>query len=179
MTARVLGIADCVRNLKKLGDTVMTRVTRKAVRSATAVILRQVRRTTYSGDRDRRTGLLKASLGMSVSAKSAGLIVGKVVMRPVDVTGKSRVAQNVRRKRKAKQNNATEMAAFYWRFLERGTKKRTTKGGANRGSVNPSPWIEPAFDSTNAEALDKFKQVFERETEAEARKLYQQQGRPR
>ncbi|HKV17354.1 MAG TPA: HK97-gp10 family putative phage morphogenesis protein [Reyranella sp.] len=177
MQARVVGISKAVANLKQLGDAIASRVTRKAVRAATRVIMLQVKRTTYSGDRDRRTGLLGRSLSMTVSAKQGKAIVGKVVMRPVDVTGKSKVAQNVRRARKAKLGNATQMTAFYWRFLEKGTKTRATQSGANRGRVMPSPWVVPAFDAKSGEAIDVFAKIFNRETDAEARKLDKGVGR--
>lgn len=177
---KVLGIAQAVATLRELGNVVMKRVTRKSVRAATKLIQRQVKSTTYSGDRQRRTGLLGRSLAITVSSKGGGdSIVGKIVMRPVSVTGKSKVAQNVRRSKKAKLNNATEMAAFYWRFLEKGTKQRQTQSGANRGSVSPRPWVEPAFDSKATQAIDAFASVFNRETEDEARKLASREGRPR
>jgi len=168
---QVLGIAQAVKNLQEMSRAIQTRVTRKAVRSATGLILKAVRGDTYKGDRTRRTGLLLRSLAMTVSTKRRDVIVGKIVMRPVSVTGKSRVAQRVRSSKKAKLGNATEMAAFYWRFLERGTKPRTTKGGANRGAVAASPWVEPAFDRTSGTAIDAFAKRFNREVEEEAKKL--------
>lgn len=168
---RVLGISQAVANLRTMADALQVRVTRKAVRAATTVILKQIKATTYNAPRDRRTGLLGRSLGLTISTRKAGWVVGKIIMRPVDVTGKSRVAQHVRRLKKAKLGNATEMAAYYWRFLEKGTKKRSTKGGANRGSVPAMPWVVPAFDAKSTEALDVFSKVFNRETEAEAKKL--------
>lgn len=174
---RVVGIAKAVENLRLMGDAITKRVTRKAVRQATRVIMLQIKQTTYSGDRQRRTGLLGRSIGMAVSTKLRGFVVGKVVARPVDVTGKSKVAQAVRRARKAKLNNATETTAFYWRFLEKGTKARSTQGGANRGSVSPRPWVVPAFNARSSEAIDVFAKIFNRETEAEARKLDKGVGR--
>lgn len=179
-TVRVLGVAQAVKILRELGDKVAKRVTRKAIRASTRIIMREVKRTTYSGGRERRTGLLGRSLAMTVSSKGGGdRIVGKIVMRPVDVTGKSKVAQHVRRSRKAKLGNATEMAAFYWRFLEKGTKARQTQSGANRGHVSPRPWVVAAFDAKSGAAIDAFAAIFNREIEDEARKLSSTQGRPR
>lgn len=173
---RVLGIEQAVANFKQMSDAIQNRITRKAVRAATRTIAQAVKAATYKGGRTQRTGLLVRSQAISVS-KRADVIVGKLVMRPVDVTGKSKVAQRVRRSKKAKLNNATEMAAFYWRFLERGTTKRTTKTGKNRGRVPAMPWVEPAFDASAGVALDRFSEIFNREIEDEARKL--PKGTPR
>ena len=174
---RVLGIAQAVKNLREMADAIQKRVTRKAVRAATRVIMRQVKTTTYGGGRTKRTGLLVRSISMAMSSKR-DVIKGKVVARPVNVTGKSKVAQHVRRARKAKLGNATEMAAFYWRFLEKGTGPRATKGGANRGHVRALPWVVPAFDAKSGEALDVFTKIFNRETEDEARKIYLKGRKP-
>lgn len=168
---RVLGVKQAVDNLRAMSFAIAQRVTRKAVRASTRVIATQVKATTYTGNRHKRTGLLGRSLSMTVSAKKSGEITGKIIARPVDVTGKTKVAQHVRRAKKAKLGNATEMPAFYWKFLEKGTDRRTTSGGANRGRVSARPWVVPAFDAKSGEALDTFATIFNRETEDEARKL--------
>ena len=167
---RIVGIAKAVANLRSMADAVEKRVARKAVRAATKIIAAAVKSTTYGGPRHRITGLLVRSQAISVSSK-ANVITGKIIMRPVDVSGNTKVARLVRHHRKAKLNNATEMAAFYWRFLEKGTAQRSTKSGANRGAVPAMPWVVPAFDATDNAAIDQFAKVFNAETEREAAQL--------
>jgi len=167
---RVVGIAKAVKNLKDMGDAIEKRVARKAVRAATKIIAAAVKGTTYGGPRHKITGLLQRSQGISVSSKG-NIITGKIIMRPVDVSGNTKVARLVRHHRKAKANNVTEMAAFYWRFLEKGTNRRTTASGANRGAVPAMPWVVPAFDATDNAAVDQFAKVFNAETEREAAQL--------
>jgi HK97 gp10 family phage protein len=170
---RVLGIAQAVKNLQAMSVAIHKRVTRKAVRAATLIFNRAVKAGAYGTGRQKRTGLLMRSLGMVVSTKQRGLVVGKIIARPVDITARTKVAQAVRASRKFKANNATETAAFYWRFLEKGTGPRTTQGGASRGALSARPWVVPAFDANVSSALDRFASIFRDEVEAEARKLKQ------
>jgi len=168
---RVLGIAQAVKNLQEMKLAIQKRVTRKAVRAATLIFNRAVKSTAYSPARQKRTGLLQRSLGMTISTKQRGRVVGKIIARTVDITARTKVAQAVRASRKFKSNNATETAAFYWRFLEKGTGPRTTQGGASRGSLTARPWVVPAFNANVSSALDRFASIFNAEVEAEARKL--------
>jgi HK97 gp10 family phage protein len=168
---RVLGIAQAVKNLQAMSVAIQKRVTRKAVRAATLLLMRPIKAGAYGPSRKKQTGLLQRSIGMVVSTKLRGRIVGKVIARPVDITARTKVAQAVRATRKFKSNNATETAAFYWRFLEKGTGPRATQGGANRGAITPRPWVLPSFGAHSGSALDAFARVFNEETEAEAKKL--------
>jgi HK97 gp10 family phage protein len=167
---RVVGIAQAVKNLADMSDAIVNRVTRKSVRAATRVIANQIKSTTYGGGRHRITGLLQRSQAISVSSKG-DIITGKVVMRPVDVSGNTKIARLVRRTKSAKINRAGQIAAFYWRFLEKGTATRQTASGANRGAVPAMPWVVPAFDATDNAAVDAFAKMFNSETEREAAQL--------
>lgn len=175
---KLIGVDQARRTLEEMSLAVQKRITRKAVRASLDPIYKKIKGSAYGGDRQKRTGLLQRSIGTSTSTKMAGLVTGKVLARNVKITGKTKVAQLVRAKRRPKAN-VTEYRAFYWRFLEKGTKKRQTSGGANRGSIGASPWVEPSFDATAGTALERFREVFNRETDIEARKLYTRQGRPR
>lgn len=168
---RVLGIAQAVKNLQNMKFAITKRVTRKAVRAASLLILQAVKGGAYGPGRQKQTGLLQRSIGLVISTKQRGLVVGKIIARPVDITARTKVAQAVRASRKFKANNATETAAFYWRFLEKGTGSRVTSRGAHRGTLTARPWVVPAFNATTSSALDRFASIFNAETEAEARKL--------
>lgn len=110
---------------------------------------------------------VKGAALRSVHRKAAAITQGEMVRRaPV---GSSRTS-NTRREKKMgdlrdniKIGNDREnlsgvivgvFNAFWARFIERGTKQRTTQGrgkyraGANRGKVTARPFIEPAIEST-------------------------------
>ena len=49
---------------------------------------------------------------------------------------------------------------FWLRFLERGTKVRTTKSGANRGKISARPLIAPVLDNQSEAVIDFFNKDF-------------------
>lgn len=58
---------------------------------------------------------------------------------------------------------------FYLRFLEKGTKVRTTESGANRGRITPNPRIVPTIESN----VDNVVNFFNKDAGEEIAKIMQ------
>lgn len=170
-TIRVLGLEQAKRNLQTLSDKLQNSIVRAAMRQAANVFLKATRAGTYGGGRMQRTGLLLRSQSVS-SGKRGDVISAKVRMREVNVGGTSAFAKGVRSARGIKQLSRTvtrrgktttkpvSMRAFYWWFLEKGTKR-----------IAPRPWVVPAFQAHSGGALDAFGESLTRRLEDEANKL--------
>ena len=50
--------------------------------------------------------------------------------------------------------------AYWLRWVERGTKQRTTKAGVNRGAITPRPIIIPFIESTPEKIVEFFNKDF-------------------
>jgi len=165
------GIEQSKRNLLTLSTKIQKSIVRAAIRQMANVFLRQTRTTTYGAGRQQRTGLLLRSQSVSTNAK-AGEVTAKIRMRDVNVSGSTPIARRVRAGRSfAKAKPPLAMRAFYWSFLEFGTKQRATNKGANRGVVTPRAWVVPAFDAKAFEAIDAFTKRFADGVEQACREL--------
>jgi HK97 gp10 family phage protein len=71
----------------------------------------------------KKTGLLRKNIKVKTITKTRGRTIGAKVS--AGLPGK----------------NDNTGAAYYGAFLLWGTKPRTTKSGANRGSIKPNPWL--------------------------------------
>lgn len=169
---RVLGLGEAINNLKQLEEKLRNNIIRRASRAAANVYLKDVKAQAYGAGRKMRTGLLGKSPGVAVS-KKGDRITGRVKMRPINVAGKTKVAALVRKSRNLSvdPDKARRFAAFYWRFLEKGTPERKTKSGAGRGSVSARPWVNPIFNSDSTAALDAYKAAIQAGLNEEALKL--------
>lgn len=170
ISIEVKGLSQALANLNEISKRIRNNVTRKATREATKIIAAAIKSQTYKAPIDRRTGLLERSQGMSVTIKG-DVITGKVKMRRVNVGNTSAFAKSFRAKATRKRAIKQVYSAFYWRFLEKGTKARVTKKGADRGRVPVQPFVLPAFGSSYSSALSAFQRVFTSETVAAARSL--------
>lgn len=170
---RVLGLAQVVKNLQTLSEALQKKIMRRAVRAAAVPYAKEVKATTYGGKRHRRTGLLIASQSISTGTKGDD-VIAKVRMRDVNIAKDNKIGRAVRGARSLVPGAAKtpeKYRAFYWRFLEYGTKQRRTKSGADRGAVGESKWVRPAFDSKSDEAINAFRLRLASDLEAEAAKL--------
>ena len=164
---RVLGIGQCLANLRTLDDALQTKIVRLAALAAGRVFLQQIQATTYSASRRRRTGLLLAAQGMSAKVTSGEVSVW-VSMHGTDVAGEAPGMSGGRPRLQAfmPSNTKARHTPFYWWFLERGTKERVTKTThARRGFVSSRKWVEPAFDAKGDSAIAAFADTVARELE--------------
>lgn len=168
---RVLGLQQAARNLATLSDKLQNSIVRQAARQAVNVMARQVKSTTYGGDRHQRTGLLLKSQTVSTRV-TGGEVSARVKMRDVNIASNSKIARAVRSRRSfSKGKPPDKFRAFYWWFLEHGTKTRRTSHGADRGAVGARPWVVPAFDAKVGAALDAFQKTLTDRLDEESRKL--------
>jgi HK97 gp10 family phage protein len=168
---RVLGVSQAVKNLQTLSTRLQSNIVRQATRAAVNTIASAVKAKTYGAGRQKQTGLLLRSQRVSVS-KQQDEITGRLRMKKIDVSGKSRLARAVRKRRGIDpKGKGTQQAAFYWLFLEKGTKERTTRGGAKRGAVPASPWVNPTFDERADSAIEAFRKVLSERVTQECAQL--------
>jgi hypothetical protein len=154
---RVLGLAQVRKNLESLSDALQKDIVKAGERAAIKVFAAAVARTTYSADRQQRTGLLLAS--QRISVRRRGDVIGaKLYMGKVGYTGTFAARHLVAgtRRRKTSGEDVKKTTGFYWWFLERGTKQRRTKRGANRGALAARAWVGPAFEARGDEAIEAF-----------------------
>lgn len=170
---KVLGLSQVMQNLRELSAQMQSNILRTASRAGAKVYLKDVKGQAYSTQRQRRTGLLVASMGTSVT-KKGDLILGRVKSRPVNISTRGKVAAAVRRVRKiaVEKGVARNFSAFYWRFLEFGVAtERKTSDGANRGSLSARPWVQPIFSGKADAALEAYRATVTRRLEEAARQL--------
>jgi len=145
---KVLGIRDVQAMLREMSEKTRNRIVRSAIRQGALIMMAQVQRRTYDHKlRIERTGLM----GRAV----------RVTTRVQADTVKAFVTPNRR----------GQPSPYYWWFLERGTKNRKTrKTSADRGRVTPRPWVAPAFNATQAEAINKISSSLRSGVEREMRR---------
>lgn len=160
ITVRPVGIAQAAKNLETLSRLLQTSIVRASVRSAINVIAKPIKTKTYSQDRHRITGLLMASQAVGVT-KNGQVITGRLRMRDVNIASQSRVAKLVRTHRRFAGPPPQKYRAFYWWFLERGTRRGLTA----------RPWVVPTFDATSTAALDDFSIVLRTRLDSETANL--------
>src|SRR5580765_4089587 len=153
---RVLGLEQAKKNLATLSDKLQRKIIRQAVNVALGVIAKKIKSTTYTGKRQRRTGLLLMSQGLT-SRQKKDEVLGRVRMRDINVAAGTKGSKFFGPVNPHAGKKNPKQRAFYWWMLEKGTKTRTTKRTrANRGAVPASPWVIPAFDATHNQAIDAF-----------------------
>lgn len=194
----VKGLKQALANLNAIGsDAVRTDIGRKALRDGLLVINRAVKGATYTTF-NRVTGFTRAGFGVRVAIKPKGTVLNSVIVQyPQSIAGTSAGQKLVRQHYtpKAKgRKQSTFNVAFWWRFLEFGTKGRRTartpksartgrmargKGSKasqralarytaakGQGDIAARPWVGPAFQRTRDDATDEFSKVFKALLEA-------------
>lgn len=108
---------------------------------------------------------------------TAAIVIGS------DKYNKSGVLVGIRAPRSAKKDKNGEYAdkdkGYILRWVEYGTSQRETKGGANRGVFQPSPFMSKAVDIAepkmlrfiNEEYGEEMNKIIERNIKSEMRKL--------
>ncbi len=129
---KVEGLDALVDNLRKFTAKVEVNILRSAMQAGAQYVAKQIRR---NAPRGQRGGKKKTGRKTDVS-----LIYGPI-----------------RRQVKAKRRNpkrgrvgslVTMGRAFYWRFIEYGTAERQRENGGSTGSIQPQPFVRPAWESS-------------------------------
>lgn len=137
---KVEGLEELKRQIEGLNEKFQRRVLDQGVSAAARII-----RNAASSKAPKDTGLLKRAIR-----------IGKV--RQLSFPGKSVyhvfISPKVKGTRQ-KKGKSREIWAFYWRFLEFGTRKMAAR-----------PFLRPAFDENREQALkamaDKFRSALEK-----------------
>jgi HK97 gp10 family phage protein len=146
---KVDGLKELQENLRFYERKIETAIVKTALRRAVAPATTNVRRATYTTV-TRRTGLLKAGLGVrSIRASqgpnrtAAGLFAKKASQGFVS---KARAGKTLR-SRKRKGGSYREVTEpFYWKFIEFGTARMRAR-----------PYVAAAFESAIPAMLDAYK----------------------
>lgn len=93
---------------------------------------------------------VQASVLKSVNREGAKIVLDE--MKKSAPVGDDRIFKSI--KIRSDKENVTGVTvgpgkkAFWARFIEYGTAKRSNDAGANRGSISPKPFIRPSIDRT-------------------------------
>jgi HK97 gp10 family phage protein len=138
---QIQGLSELLRAMKELPKAIETKCLRIGVAAGAQVIRKAAQDLVV-----RKTGLIAKAIRIGFNRKES--TPGKVVYHIF-----------VSRKVKDKVNKVTR-DAFYWRFIEFGTIKMAAK-----------PFMRPAFDTTNKEAISVIKGKLTERIEIEAARL--------
>lgn len=152
----VKGLRELGLKLRELGDKVERQIADAALRQAANVIrddARQKAPVLAIPTKYRKPGVVKRAIVSKKGRAPKGQ--RKMVVGVRGLTGAAI------RKFKASGGAAAQNPndPFYWYFLERGTSKMAAK-----------PFLRPAFDATNADAVTKFTEVATARIESEWKK---------
>jgi HK97 gp10 family phage protein len=173
----VTGLRQCLDNLKKLDTQTQQELAGKALREAGWVIADAMRGATYTTGFKRITGAIRQGLSVAVQHDpKADELKAYVVEYPQSIAGAETPFKAMVRKRRAGARKKVDVrqTAYWWLFLERGTKQRksvrTPRGKSqrprslkararweaapSRGGIRPMPWLKPSFDATAVDAIN-------------------------
>lgn len=180
----VKGLRQAGENLLALKGMVRLQIGREALKQGALVINSAVKQATYTTFH-RVTGFVQSGFGVRVGQSLKGEVLSAVVVQyPQSMAGTSPMARLVQQHHTPKTRHGSVSltnVAFYWRFLELGTKgrhaartpafsregriarnKRQSRAlakysaSSSLGDISPRPWVGPAFNSTKQAAIDKF-----------------------
>jgi HK97 gp10 family phage protein len=174
----VTGLKQCVANLKKLDTDLRREMAGKALREAGWAIAEPMRNATYTTGFKRITGAVQKGISVAVQAEpKSDELKAYVVEYPQDISGPETPFKALVRKRRARTRKKIDIrqTAYWWLFLERGTKPRRAvrsprsakrpgtraaaararwEAAASRGGIKPMPWLTPTFNAKAADAIN-------------------------
>jgi HK97 gp10 family phage protein len=176
----VTGLKQCLDNMKKLGADTQQELAGKALREAGWVISEAMRGATYTTGFKRVTGAIRQGLSVAVQHDpKQDELKAYVVEYPQSIAGAETPFKALVRKRRARARKKVDVrqTAFWWLFLERGTKQRKSvkaprghrpirpgtrsarlraryDAAPSRGGIRPMPWLKPSFDATAVDAIN-------------------------
>lgn len=103
-----------------------------------------------------------------IDKQSTGDTTGNLFDSLGFITGRSKDFVNVQVGPRVKRG----YKGFHGGFVEFGTRIRSTRSGFNRGAARPTPYMQPAFDSTAATVIQNFRKEVADYVEEVAQKLF-------
>jgi HK97 gp10 family phage protein len=177
----VTGLRQCIANLKKLDTDLRQELAGKALREACWAIAKPMRDATYTTGFKRITGAVQKGISVAVQHDpKENQLKAYVVEYPQSISGGSTPFKALMRKRATKRRSGKvdiRQTAFWWLFLERGTRKRKSvkaprgkrparpgtrsarararfEAAPSRGGIRPMPWLAPTFNAKAVEAIN-------------------------
>ena len=185
----VTGLRQCLDNMKKLGTDAQREIGRDALREAGWAIAKPMRDATYTTGFKRITGAIRTGISVAVQHDPKNdELKAYVVEYPQSIAGAETPFKTLVRKRAAQRRSKKvdiRQTAFWWLFMERGTKPRKSvrtpkasrasslragtrsarararwEAAPSRGGVKPMPWLVPTFNATATEAITSCRDTF-------------------
>lgn len=202
----VKGLREAAQNMMTIGSgEVRTKIARDALRASAWVVGNAVKAATYTTFRQ-VTGWIKGGIGVRVAIGVHGTVLNSVIAEVPQYGGALNPMATLFRKhhpgRAGKRARAPALAsvAFWWRFLEFGTRtrharrtpkftyrasrtltRRTTARRAktlaayfaspSRGGIAPRPWVRPSRQSSQTRAVEQYEATMRERTEIEVNNL--------
>jgi hypothetical protein len=188
----VTGLSQCLANMKKLTSDAQREIGADALREACWQIAKPMREATYTTGFKRITGAIQKGLSVAVQHDpKSNELHAYVVEYPQSIAGAQTPFKALVRRRTARARKKVDIrqTAFWWLFLERGTKprksvkaprgKRVIRPGTrsalararweaapSRGGIKAMPWLKPTFNATATQAINSCRDIFLKLTDA-------------
>ena len=172
MIIKVEGLRAVGENLMEMSRRIQNNISRVSLRAAARVLTIAIKAksgTTYKPE----TGLVKRgfSAGVARTKTSGTMQYASVFQRQQKIptkTAAGRVAAAKFAKRNSRGAVPEKALAYWWRFLEGGTKRGLTA----------RPWIRPAVSAASGEAVEAFRDTMKKRIDQEANSLPSTRGKP-
>jgi hypothetical protein len=188
----VSGLKQCLDNMKKLSTDAQREIGAQALREAGWAIAQPMRTATYTTGFKRITGAIQKGLSVAVQHDPKNNeLKAYVVEYPQSIAGAETPFKALVRKRRARTRKKVDIrqTAYWWLFLERGTKARKSvkaprgkrairpgtrsarafarwQAAASRGGSRSMPWLKPTFNAKAADAINTCRDIFLKLTDA-------------
>jgi len=155
ISLRIEGLKELQYALNQLPKEIQARPLRSAVSAAAKVIADDVKTQVPV-----ETGTLKSAVYRYRSRRNS--TTGRETFFVGIRQGKAKYANTARNRRAGRVGKTykTQGEAFYWRFLEFGTKKMQAR-----------PFLRPAFEANKQKAVEVMKERLSKAIQAQAKKL--------
>jgi hypothetical protein len=202
VSVKVSGLRQAAENLMEIGSgETRTRIARDASRAASWVVADDVKAATYSTF-NRVSGWIKSGIGVRVATGVRDNVLNAVVAELPQYAGSFNPMAKLFRahhpgKAHSRKQPSLAQVAFYWRFLEFGTKERHAKrtpkftyraaskqrtkrqsvhlalwsSSPSRGGIAPRSWVRPALQASELNAVQTYESTMRERTETEIANL--------
>lgn len=173
VTVKVEGLRATAQNLLVFNQRIQKNIGRTALRAAANTLGKRIKAdsgTTYKSI----TGMVKRGFSTGIAKVQPGEIqYASVYQRKQNISTKTAAGKLAAHKltRRGKAAPPKKALAYWWRFLEFGTKPR------KRGSGPPLPWIEPAAKAVAGQAVEAFRDNMRRRIDQESSSLPTTRGK--
>lgn len=197
----VKGLSQAAENMMNLASgPLRTMIARGSSRAAAWTVGDAIKRATYTTFKQ-QTGWIKSGVGVRVAQGIKGTVLNAVVAELPQYGGALNPMASLFRSTHMPKLDARRASlaqvAFWWRFLEFGTRQRRAKkmprflrrasnkslstrqerskaryfASPNRGGIAARPWVRPAFAASDRAAVDTYEATMRQLTETEVAKL--------